>query len=219
MTLRPTPQAILATRAPGLDAQVLVLNRVYTAIRIIDARRAFTMLAKEIAEVISLEDGSFHNYDFSSWSDIADLQHEYELDNHEWVRTARITLAVPKIVRVLGYDKLPKQEVRLTRRNIYARDANTCQYCGKKSSTRELSLDHVLPRVQGGSESWANLVCSCVKCNAKKGGRTPKQAHMRLIREPKKPRRNPAVNLRVGPQRYNSWKSFLNEAYWTVELA
>jgi 5-methylcytosine-specific restriction endonuclease McrA len=203
---------------PALDAQVLVLNRVYSAIRIIDARRAFTLLAKQIAEVVSLEDGTYRNYDFHSWADIAELQREFEAESHEWVRTARFTIAVPKIIRLFDYDRRPVQEIKLNRRNIYARDDSRCQYCGKRHSTRELSLDHVVPRVQGGKESWTNLVCACVKCNARKGGRTPEQARMHLIQKPRKPRRNPAITVRIGSPRYNSWKAFLDEAYWTVEL-
>lgn len=214
-----SPNELHVNAVPALHAQVLVLNRIYTAIRIVDARRAFTLLAKQIAEVVALEDGTYRNYDFHSWTDIAELQRELEADSHEWIHTARFTIAVPKIIRLLDYDRRPRQDVRLNRRNIYARDGNRCQYCGKKFPTRELSLDHVLPRVQGGDESWTNLVCACVKCNARKGGRTPVQAHMHLIRKPRKPRRNPAIALRVGSPRYQSWKAFLDEAYWTVELA
>lgn len=202
----------------GLDAQVLVLNRVYSAIRIVDARRAFTLLAKRIAEVVSLEDGTYRNYDFASWADIAELQREFEAESHEWVRTATFSIAVPKIIRLFDYDRRPVREIKLNRRNIYARDENQCQYCGRRQPTRELSLDHVVPRVQGGGESWTNLVCACVKCNARKGGRTPEQANMRLIRRPRKPRRNPAITVRLGSPRYQSWKAFLDEAYWTVEL-
>ena len=215
MTTNPATPGI----TPALNAQVLMLNRVYTAIRIVDARRAFTMLSKQVAEGVSLEDGTFRNYDLHTWTDIAELQRELEAEDHEWVRTTKVTIAVPKIIRVLTYDRRPHHEIRLNRRNIYARDGNRCQYCGGRFPTRELSLDHVLPRVQGGEESWSNLVCACVRCNARKGGRTPKQAHMKLVRSPRKPRKHPAIKLRVGSPRYHSWKAFLDEAYWTVELA
>ena len=203
----------------ALDSQVLVLNRVYSAIRIVDARKAFTFLAKSIAEVISLEQGNFRNYDFGSWTDIADLQREFESEQHDWVRTPSLTLAVPKIIRLFSYDRRPSQDIRLNRRNIYARDESSCQYCGRKFSTRELSLDHVIPRVQGGEDSWTNLVCACVRCNARKGGRTPRQANMRLVKKPVKPRLNQAIRLRVGSRRYQSWKAFIDEAYWTIELS
>ncbi len=202
----------------GLDARVLVLNRLYAAIRVVDARRAFSLLAKEVAEVIAVEDGSYRNYDFATWSDIAELQREFEPEQHDWIRTTRFTIAVPKIIRVLDYDKRPRRMVKLNRRNIYARDLNRCQYCGRSFSTKELTLDHIKPRVQGGDNTWENLVCACVKCNARKGGRTPGQAGMRLIRKPVRPRRNPAITVRLGSGKYDSWKAFLDEAYWTIEL-
>ncbi|MFZ9880474.1 MAG: HNH endonuclease [Phycisphaerales bacterium] len=211
--------AVASSPVSGLDAKVLVLNRFFTAIRVIDARRAFILLSKEIAEVVAVEDGAYVTYPFSTWSELSDFRREFEPDQHDWVRTARVTLAVPKIVRILGYDRLPREQVKLNRRNIYARDGNRCQYCGKTFSTRELTLDHVRPRVQGGENSWTNLVCACVKCNMRKGGRTPEQASMRLIKVPVKPRRNPAISLRLGSPKYQSWRAFLDEAYWTVELS
>lgn len=208
----------MTTPASALDTKVLVLNRVYTAVRVIDARKAFTMLVKDIAEVVAIENGSYASYTFASWAEAADYQREHEHDEHDWVQTSRFAIAVPKIVRLLGYDRFPKEHVKLNRRNIYARDGNRCQYCGRHFSTRELTLDHIRPRVQGGDNSWLNLVCACVKCNARKGGRTPEQAGMRLMRLPVKPRRNPAITLRLGSPKYQSWKAFLDEAYWTVEL-
>ncbi len=208
----------MTTATAALDEKVLVLNRMYTAVRVISARRAFTMLCKEIAEVIAVEDGAYRNYDFESWVQIAELQREFEPESHTWVRTSRIELAVPKIIRLLGYDRLPRQQVKLNRRNLYARDASKCQYCGRSFPTRELTLDHVVPRVQGGGHTWTNLVCACVRCNAKKGGRTPEQARMKLLRTPVRPKRNPTITLRLGNQKYQSWKAFLNDAYWTVEL-
>ena len=208
----------MTTLAAVLDEKVLVLNRFYTAIRVISARRAFTMLCKQIAEVISVENGQYLNYDFTSWTEIAELQKQFQPEAHDWVRTARFEIAVPKIIRLLGYDKLPQQEVKLNRRNLYARDGARCQYCGRHFSMKELTLDHVVPRVQGGEQSWENLVVACVRCNARKGGRTPAQAHLKLIRKPYRPRRNPSITIRLGQKKYESWKAFLNEAYWTVEL-
>jgi 5-methylcytosine-specific restriction endonuclease McrA len=214
--MNPSQTAAIAT---ALDAKVLVLNRVYAAVRVIDARRAFTMLVKDIAEVVSIENGGYAGYTFSSWAEASAFQREHEHDQHDWVMTARFAIAVPKIIRVLGYDRFPREHVKLNRRNIYARDGNRCQYCGRHFSTKELTLDHVRPRVQGGENAWTNLVCACVKCNARKGGRTPDQAGMRLMRLPVKPKRNPAISIRLGSPKYQSWKAFLDEAYWTVELS
>ncbi len=187
-------------------------------VRVTDARRAFSMLFCNLAEVIHVDDPSYAGYDFESWAELSATREQFETDHYEWVRTVRLSLAVPKVIRLLGYDRLPQQGVKLNRRNIFARDRNTCQYCGKRFATSELSLDHVTPRSQGGRASWENLVCCCVSCNARKGGRTPAQARMTLYRKPSQPRRNPVISLRLGSDKYASWRAFLDNAYWSVEL-
>ena len=213
--------------ATALNAHVLVLNKMWMAVRVVDARRAFSMLCKDMAEVIRVDDGSYTSYGFGDWTDLSedyrqlcgrDVNEQDVEDRFEWVRTVRMQIAVPKVIRLLSYDKLPRNEVKLNRRNIFARDHNRCQYCGKKYSSSELSLDHVVPRSQGGGASWANLVCCCVRCNTRKGGRTPKQAQMPLVKKPIKPKANPVLGLRLGSGKYDCWKAFLDNAYWSVEL-
>lgn len=210
--------AAAITLGGGLDAKVLVLNKLYMAVRVISARRAFSLLMRELAEVIHIDNGQYLNYDFASWTEISELQSQFEPERHDWVRTVRFCVAVPKVIRLLGYDRLPQQNVKLNRRNLFSRDRNRCQYCGKSFPTSELSIDHVTPRAQGGGDTWENLVCACIKCNAKKGGRTPDQAHMKLIKKPVRPKRHPLIVARLGQERYQSWKAFLDEAYWSVEL-
>ena len=207
----------------ALNANVLVLNKFYQAIRVVNVKRAFSLLCREMAEVIHIEtdargQSKWHNLNFESWQELSALKKEFEPDEYDWIHTVRFAIAVPRIIRLLGYDKLPRQDVKFNRRNIYARDSNRCQYCGKKFSTTELSLDHVLPKSQGGKTTWDNIVCCCVKCNVKKGGRTPEQAHMHLTCKPVKPKRSPVINIRLADERYSSWKQFLDDAYWTVEL-
>src|SRR5579871_4129982 len=212
-----------AVGVAALNANVLVLNKFYQAIRVINVRRAFSLLCRELAEVIHIETDAagqsrWQNFDFASWQELSLLKAEFEPEQHDWIHTVRFQIAVPRIIRLLGYDKLPRQDVKFNRRNIYARDGNKCQYCGKKMPTTELSLDHVVPKSQGGRSTWENIVCCCVKCNVKKGGRTPEQAHMHLITKPVKPKRSPVINIRLADERYHSWKQFLDTAYWTVEL-
>lgn len=202
----------------ALDCNVLVLNKHYMAIRIVGARRAFSLLCRDLAEVVSLEEGDYSNYDFESWVEVSRLKREFEPDGHDWVSTVNFHVSVPRIIRLLFYDRLPRTEVKFNRRNIFARDKNKCQYCGKRFSTSELSLDHVIPRTMGGEATWTNIVCACAKCNVKKGGRTPKQAHMTLIKKPIRPKRHPLIRIHLGHQRYRSWKQFLDHAYWSVEL-
>ena len=202
----------------ALNSDVLVLNKHYAAIRVISVREAFCLLFRQAAEILSVEDGGYFSYDFESWRELSELRAQYERGEHQWVRCVKFDLAVPRIVRLLLYDRLPRREVKFTRRNIYARDSSRCQYCGKRFSTQELSLDHVVPKSRGGKGTWTNIVCCCVRCNVRKGGRTPAEAHMKLIAPPGKPRRCPAVTIRLTSRKYASWKQFLSDAYWNVEL-
>lgn len=216
----PSLEAVLA---PALNANVLVLNKFYQAIRVINVRRAFSLLCRELAEVVHIETDAkgqslWQNFDFEGWRDVSQLKASFEPEAFDWIHTVRFQIAVPRIIRLLGYEKLPRQDVKFNRRNIYARDGSRCQYCGKKMATTDLSLDHVVPKSQGGRSSWENIVCCCIKCNVKKGGRTPEQAHMHLITKPVKPKRSPVINIRLADHRYQSWKQFLDTAYWTVEL-
>ena len=203
----------------ALEASVLVLNKLFMAVHVIPVRRAFVLLCKDQAEVVTQEDGQFMTYDFPTWREVGDFRREhFGRDDDEWVRTSTSQIQVPRVIRLMHYEKMPRQTVKFNRRNIFARDNNQCQYCGKKFPTSELSLDHVSPRSQGGPSSWDNIVCACVECNVRKGGRTPKQAHMSLIRKPEKPKRSPMLNLKLTNRKYQSWKTFLDSAYWSVEL-
>ncbi len=222
------------TANDGLNAKVLVLNKLYVAVRVVSAKRAFCLLLNNIAEIIHVENGQaaaqvaglaqapssprYINYDFESWLQISELQRQFEPERHDWVKTVRFEIAVPRIIRLLGYDRLPEQTVKLNRRNLFARDRNQCQYCGRHYPTSELSIDHVNPRSLGGLDTWENLVCACIKCNARKGGRTPEQASMKMVRRPERPKRNPLITIRLGNEKYASWKTFLDHAYWSVEL-
>ena len=215
--------AVALALPPVLGHNVLVLNKFYQAIRVINVKRAFSLLCREMAEVVHIEQDAqgqskWQNLNFADWTELSQLKREFEPDGFDWIHTVRIQIAVPRIIRLLGYEKLPRQDVKFNRRNIYARDGNKCQYCGKRMPTTELSLDHVVPKSQGGKSSWENIVCCCVKCNVKKGGRTPLQASMHLITKPVKPKRSPVINIRLADERYSSWKQFLDTAYWTVEL-
>jgi len=205
--------------SPGLDASVLVLNKLYMAVHVISARRAFGLLFKELAEVVTLDDGHYQAYDFHSWREVSEARARFKDPDDDYVRTVHFEIQAPRVIRLLGYDRLPRQRVKFNRRNIFARDGNRCQYCGRRFPTSELSLDHVMPRSRGGGASWENIVCACLKCNVKKGGRTPKEANMKLFREPIQPRTSPVLSLKLSHRKYESWKTFLDHAYWSVELS
>lgn len=209
---------ISAVSHPAMECRVLVLNKHYMALRVISAKRAFSLLCRDLAEVIFCDDGYYANYDFQTWQELSRMKHHFKAASQDWVSTVNFDLAVPRIIRLLFYDRLPRQTVKFNRRNLFARDGNHCQYCGKKFPTSELSLDHVIPRRLGGKSTWENIVCACTQCNVKKGGRTPQQAHMKLIQKPVKPKRNPVIHIHLNHERYQSWKQFLDHAYWSVEL-
>lgn len=197
-----------------LDSPVLVLNRLWQAIHITSARRAFALLYQGHAQVVQGDDdNNFNTHDFDSWQDISLREPDGEM-----VQTVSFRVRIPRIIVLLVFDRLPRKEVKFTRHNIFERDRNTCQYCGRKFDRKELNLDHVLPRDKGGQTTWENIVCSCIPCNTRKGNKLPEQAGMRLIRKPQKPRWRPFINFSFGPQHHESWRHFIDVAYWNVEL-
>ena len=199
-------------------SNVLVLNKFYSAVHVIDVKRAFCLLYKSAAEVVSFQNDQYMTYDFNDWKELSMLEQAFPGEEDEVIRTVSFEIRVPLIIRLLTYDKLPRHHVRFNRRNIFARDGNRCQYCGKRFPTSELSLDHVFPKRLGGKSTWTNLVCSCTRCNARKGGRTPDEAGMHLVRKPEKPARNPVFRISLGNNKYRTWRQFLKDAYWSVEL-
>jgi 5-methylcytosine-specific restriction endonuclease McrA len=202
----------------SLSASVLVLNRFYMAVHVINVRRAVCLLFRELAEVIHLEEGQYANYNFESWLEMSQLRSSFKEPHDDWIRAINYELQVPRVIRLLGYDRIPKQTLRFNRRNLFARDGHVCQYCGDSFPTSELSLDHVVPRSRGGDTCWENIVCACVGCNVKKGGRTPKEAGLKLIRPPVKPKRSPLLSMKLGNPKYESWKTFIDNVYWNVDL-
>lgn len=203
-----------------MQANVLALNRLYVAVQVISVRRAFCLLWKGLAEVVHVENGTYLSYDFESWREVSELKAllNERGEDDDWVRAINFSIQVPRTVRLLRYDRIPRNVVKFNRRNIFLRDENRCQYCGKKFATHNLSLDHIVPRSQGGQSNWENIVCACLKCNVRKGGRTPREAGMALYQIPRKPRHNPLLSVQLTSKKYASWKNFLSEAYWSTEL-
>jgi 5-methylcytosine-specific restriction endonuclease McrA len=212
--------------AYALESSVLVLNKFFVAMNVVSARRAITLLYKNSAEVVSVDEGRFNSYDIETWQDVSLLQSQLAMENDDddeendvsWIKTVSISIQVPRIIRLMFYENRPRWGVKFNRRNIFARDGNGCQYCGKKFPTSELSLDHVMPRARGGGATWTNIVCACTECNKRKGGRTPREAGLRLIRKPFVPRHSPVITLKLNSNKYSSWKQFIDHAYWSVPL-
>ena len=195
------------------NAQVLVLNKTWQPISVVTVERAFGMLVTGAAKAL---DAQYQMFDYDSWAELgADLRTD------DVIHTAHIALRVPGILVLQVFDKFPRRQVRFSRQNIYTRDDFTCQYCLTKFPRSKLNLDHVVPRCQGGKTSWTNVVCSCHPCNLRKGGRTPDEAAMPLMRVPKKPSFQSLNTKKRGPALYEEWKPFLDPAsaaYWNTEL-
>jgi 5-methylcytosine-specific restriction endonuclease McrA len=191
-----------------LDGNVLVLNRVFQAVQITSVRRAVTLLYKGQVRAVECD---YRTYDFDNWQDVPAQPYHY------YVATPTRQIRVPHVIQLLTFEKMPRQEVKFSRGNIYLRDGNRCQYCGRKFPTSELSLDHVVPISRGGKSSWENIVCACLPCNVRKGNKLINEAGMYPIRRPLKPRWHPLHRLhaRTYP---DTWRNFLDEAYWEVEL-
>jgi len=194
--------------AAVLDRPTLVLNRNWQPVNVATVARALVMLWNESARVIDPDD-----YRLYDWCDWARLRPK---DGEPCIRSVRFRLRVPEVITLTTYDRYRESTVTFSRRNIFKRDHTTCQYCGLRPGTSELTIDHVVPRSHGGVSSWENCVLACVRCNAKKANRTPVQANMKLRKKPVRPDWKPIYaysNVRI-----ESWAKFISEAYWNIAL-
>ena len=142
-----------------LQKPVLVLNASYEPINVCAARRALVLVLKGVASAEEVSITAVHS--------------------------ARNSVHLPSVIRLLEYRRIPRQTRALSRKNILMRDRYTCQYCMKTMSSGDLTLDHVMPRSRKGETTWENLVACCHPCNNRKGSRTPEEANMRLVRAPR----------------------------------
>lgn len=193
----------------------LVLNRNYLAVHIANWQKAMSLLYQGHAEVV---DAEYKTYNFETWTELSASMVE---SPSGFVHTPTLKIAIPEMIRLTKYDKLPKTEVKFTRRNIYEHYKNTCCYCGKVFKSLDLNLDHVIPRSRGGKTDWTNIVTSCIPCNSKKDNQTPEEAKMKLIIQPSKPRWKGSISLLKfsSPIKVRkSWQSVIDSIYWNQEL-
>jgi hypothetical protein len=184
----------------GLCSPVLVLNKSYQPVRITDARHGFSMLYIGRARAM---DAAYEIFDFEAW-----LQRPPSM-REETVRTPQGPVAVPRVLLLMDYNRVPRVPLRLSRRHVYMRDEYRCQYCGTQPGIKELNLDHVLPRSRGGRSTWENLVTSCRPCNLSKGWETPEEAGMKLLKRPVRPNWTMALQLAAQRRRFVEWEPFL----------
>jgi 5-methylcytosine-specific restriction endonuclease McrA len=194
-----------------VEGHVLVLNKSWVVVNIASVRRALSLLYQGMARAVHPTDYSL--YDFDDWCQLSPAFHE-----GRYIHTTSRKIRVPEVIILNMFNGFIRQEVRFSRRNIFERDDHTCQYCGKKFCKQDLTLDHVVPQSRGGGNTWENLVLACVPCNVRKGSRTPEEAHMPMLRRPKKPTWLPRMGYRLPQDAFSSWQRFVDSAYWDVEL-
>jgi 5-methylcytosine-specific restriction endonuclease McrA len=222
-----------------LNSSVLVLNRSYLPIHVTSVRRAFCLIYQGGARAVNER---YETFDFESWKSQHRLAngpvnrpvngrlngevHGEEVHGRERkggvlgeatmsievIGTSDGAIPVPRVIVLTHFDRVPRRQVRFSRTHIFRRDRYTCQYCELTPPRSQLNLDHVVPRAQGGLTTWENVVCSCVPCNRKKGGRTPEQAGVRLRRRPRRPRWTPLMSVVPHGARYREWVPFLGES-------
>jgi len=191
-----------------LHRPALVLNRNWQPVSVATVARALVLVWNQRARIVDA--GDYQLYDWADWSRLRPAEGE------PFIQAVRAQLRVPEVVALAGYDRLPKAAVSFSRRNIFKRDHWACQYCGRQPGGDELTIDHVVPRAQGGASSWENCVLACVACNKHKADRTPAQAGMTLRRRPVRPEWKPLYAR--DSVRIESWSRFVSEGYWNVPL-
>ena len=196
-----------------LNSNVLVLNRSFLPIDVTSVRRAFSLLYCGGARAV---DSTYQTFDFEGWRNGGAPS---EVD---CIGSPSGTVPIPRVIVLTSFDRVPRRQIRFSRTNIFSRDQFTCQYCGISPPRSDLNLDHVVPRTQGGRTTWENVVCCCVSCNRNKGGRTPRQAGLRLRRQPARPRWSPVMSVSASKVRYHEWRPFLipdDRSYLQLEVA
>ena len=197
-----------------MSSDVLVLNKNFYAVQITSWRRAIGLLCVEHADVV---DENYRTYCFNDWVELSKM---LEDNPSGFIHTPSLKIAIPEVIALKFYDKIPSAEIKFTRKNIYEHYGYKCCYCGKKFPTSELNLDHVIPRSRGGKTTWDNIVTSCVRCNIKKGDKLPSEIGMKLLITPSKPRWHGAMALalKANIRIKKSWQKFIDNVYWNIEL-
>ena len=197
-----------------MASEVLVLNRDFYAINVVPWQRALALAYGGHANIV---DQDFQTYSFEDWKELSQLLSEHPAG---FIHTPSFKIALPEVIALRVFDKLPRMEVSFTRRNIYEHYGYRCCYCGKRFVTKELNLEHVLPRSRGGKTDWKNIVTACLKCNLKKGNKLPEEAGMRLLIKPSKPplRSRTSILIKSPIPIRASWQKFIDNAYWNARL-
>ena len=194
-----------------LNELVLVLNKDYLAVQIADVKDCISFLFTEKAKVIT---ESYDTYSFEAWAKITkELKNDTEFASKYvgTIKSPSYELFIPQVVILKNgtYNTNTIKAIRFSRKNVFQRDNNTCQYCLKKFPKGELNIDHVIPKSRGGDNSWKNVVASCIYCNAKKGNKLLSEIKWTLPQEPKEPKWKSHIGLTFDKVRRNYWENFL----------
>lgn len=189
-----------------LDNLVMKLNKNWQAFEFITVQDAVCLAISDQAFV--LEPETMYPTMFSDWM----LYTPETLKNHEWIKTSSGQVAAPEIILLKEYGELPPRRIGFTRPNLARRDSHECQYCGRKLLLSEVTIDHVIPRSKGGPNHWENVVAACASCNSRKADSTPKEAKMRLRKQPHIPQWKMTLSVPSGDLFRQSWTPFIKEA-------
>lgn len=193
--------------------ETLVLNRSFFAIQIISWDKVMSLLYRGQAVAV---DSDYRLYDFDSWKEWSQARTDYP---NGVVHGVNFSIAVPEIIQLTYFNELPRHEAKFNRKTLYQQYKQRCCYCGKRFSTSELNLDHVIPKSRGGKTNWENVITSCHRCNTLKGNRTPEEAGMQLHFKPSEPLWKPAYAVSLGSLQIKlSWRRFINMVYWNSTL-
>ena len=182
---------------------VLVLNRNFTPVHIVAWQKAMSQLIQDNARAI---DYDYIVYDFEDWLVFSEVDETYPK-----VLTVKHKISLPEIIVLKHYDRLPYRDVKYSRQTLFQRDNYACAYCGNIFDKKDLTVDHVVPRVQGGKTHWNNTVSSCFPCNSRKAGRTPEEAKMKLLHKPKAPKWISPLSKIKPDHPCKSWVKFLDK--------
>ena len=183
---------------------VLILNKNWIPINTTTAKNSFSLMYADNAKGLLIEDDRFLSLEWNEWIKL-DIK-----DKDDFVRTVNGYIKIPNIIVLNHYDKIPRQVVKFTQKNLWERDNFTCQYTGKKVTKTSGNIDHIIPRSQGGKTSWENCVIAHKEINAIKADRTPEQAGLKLLKKPSAPRLMPVSFYIRNKEGIEDWELFLN---------
>lgn len=186
-----------------LDKRTLLINRNYQPILTVTVKKALILLCKGLANVVcppTKKDEAWQEFTWDDWMAL-DIN-----ENDAVIHSVRRDFKVPEIIKLTTYGGMPYRKTKLSRRAVYHRDDNVCQYCSCEPDYDEITLDHIIPKSRGGGTTWTNVVAACSKCNRIKADRTPKEANMRLLKAPVAPEYDVLQGRRI---QCESWQHFL----------